>query len=308
MEGYSSNTNDFFLHSIVPIHIAVMSSPSSSSSTCHGRLAYVARRIRPGAQPSFQKDFEAWLAQDNPSRLSVGLAFPDPSDAHLLHLLVWDDNTTEEGADDVLLGPESDAFEEEDADGVLHVYGSGSATGGASNSTSTNRKLPPVHMQTPLAGYMRRRLPTTAASKDTGSLPLIGVFKRAIHSGKRDDLAQAFQRVCDIWYKTVPGILAAMVFPDPTDTGFVHDIRIFDDKASYDAHVDKSNPELTRAMEEWFSHYDTSIPHKGIMVAEDTSDPAMHTSSIKKRPVKVDFNVFHYGQGVCMGRCLHVTF
>jgi hypothetical protein len=101
---------------------------------------------------------------------------------------------------------------------------------------------------------------------------------------------ESFQRVCDIWHDTVPGILTAMVVADD-DANFVHDIRI-----------------LTMAMETWFSHYDTSIAHTGIMIAEDTSDPAMRTSSIKDRPVKVDFNIFHYGQGGCMGSCLNTDY
>jgi len=102
----------------------------------------------------------------------------------------------------------------------------------------------------------------------------------------------------------VPGILAAMVTSDPTDENYVYDIRIFADKASYDGHVDKKNAELVHAMEVWFANYDTTIPHKGAMFAEDTSDPAMHSSSIKDKPVKVDFHIFHYGRAGCMGRCL----
>jgi hypothetical protein len=239
----------------------------------------------------------------------VALAFPDPSDADRLHLLFWDCTTVTKEEENVnfvaLLGPESDAFVEDDddvADTVVRVY-SGNGGEGRSAPHSSHSAASKVHKHIALAGYMRPGRPPSSTTK-----PLIGVFRRATHPGRRDDLAKAFQKVCDIWHSTVPGILAAFVAPCLETDNFVYDVRIFADKKSYDAHVDKSNAELTKAMEEWFSHYDTSIPHKGVMVAEDTSDPAMRTSSIKKKPVEVDFNVFHYGQGGCMGRCLDAEF
>mmetsp|Transcript_56304 Transcript_56304/g.83703 ORF Transcript_56304/g.83703 Transcript_56304/m.83703 type:complete len:151 (-) Transcript_56304:351-803(-) len=134
-------------------------------------------------------------------------------------------------------------------------------------------------------------------------MPMIGVFRRAVQPGHRDELGKSFRPVCEIWHERVPGILGAMVFADPHDENMVHDVRIFANKASYDAHVDKSNPKLVKAMEDWFSHYDTSVPHKGIMIAEDTSDPATRTSSIKDRPVQVNFFVFHYGRDDnCIGQ------
>ena len=90
-------------------------------------------------------------------------------------------------------------------------------------------------------------------------------------------------------------LLAATVSRDPEDENTVHDIRVFADKASYAAHVDKSNAALTQAMEAWFDHYDTSVPHRGALFAEDTDDASLRTSSIKDKPVKVAFNQFHYG-------------
>ena len=50
----------------------------------------------------------------------------------------------------------------------------------------------------------------------------------------------------------------------------------------------------TQAMEEWFDHYDTSVPHRGALFAEDTDDASLRTSSIKDKPVKVAFNQFQY--------------
>ena len=60
-------------------------------------------------------------------------------------------------------------------------------------------------------------------------------------------------------------MLASTVSRDPDDENFVHDVRIFADGASYAAHVDKSNVELTKAMDSWFGNYDTSVPHTGAL-------------------------------------------
>ena len=130
---------------------------------------------------------------------------------------------------------------------------------------------------------------------------MIGFFRRAIKPGRLEELASSFQRVCDIWHENVPGMLAASVSRDPEEENFVHDIRIFADLASYAAHVDKSNKALTEAMEVWFDHYDTSIPHQGALYAEDTRDPSLRTSSMKDKPIKVAFNQFHYLEGGMIG-------
>mmetsp|Transcript_20115 Transcript_20115/g.47288 ORF Transcript_20115/g.47288 Transcript_20115/m.47288 type:complete len:278 (+) Transcript_20115:100-933(+) len=268
----------------------------SSSTTRHGLLAYGVRRIRPDTLPLFQRDFDAWI-ESRQRDLNVAFAFPDAADANLLHILFWT-----KGKDaGVLAELKSDALAKSDdvSDGLFHVFGSDSSA--ASEPARRSAVLRHTHHITSLAGYMRPG-PSEWAGK---SPPMIGVFRRAILPGKSEALAKSFKSVCDIWCATVPGILAAMVAPDPKDDNYVYDIRIFADKASYDGHVDKTNADLVRAMDVWFSHYDTSIPHRGAMfgTAEDTSDPAMHSSSVKDRPIKVDFNIFHYGKGGCMGRC-----
>ena len=84
-------------------------------------------------------------------------------------------------------------------------------------------------------------------------------------AGQLDALASSFQVVCDIWHASIPGMLASTVSRDPDDENFVHDVRIFADGASYAAHVDKSNVELTKAMDSWFGNYDTSVPHTGAL-------------------------------------------
>ena len=178
--------------------------------------------------------------------------------------------------------PASEAFAStvEDPD-TLDVYGSGQV-----GSVGVGVRL---SRNAPLAGFMRADHPGALGP------PMIGFFKRAIKPGHLEGLASSFQVVCDIWHEVVPGMLAATVSRDPEDENTVHDIRVFADKASYAAHVDKSNAALTAAMEVWFDHYDTSVPHRGALFAEDTSDPSLRTSSIKEKPVKVAFNQFHYG-------------
>ena len=290
--------NEIYTASTFDTHIEqIMTSQASeiSSTTRHGLLAYGIKRILPGKLPLFQRDFEAWL-ESRRAYLNAAFAFPEPSDEDLLHLLFWT-----KGKDaGVLEELASDAFAESDdkTDGLFHVFGTEAASA-AAKPVHRSAVLRHTYHPTTLAGYMRPG-PSGWAAK---APPMIGVFRRAIHPGMSEELAKSFQPVCDIWHTTVPGILAAMVASDPTDDNYVYDIRIFADKASYDGHVDKKNADLVRAMEAWFGHYNTSIPHKGAMFAEDTSDPAMHSSSIKDRPVKVDFNIFHYGKGGCMGRC-----
>jgi len=271
------------------------------ATTIDGLLLYGTRKLCPGTTEVFRKDFQAWIAKHREC-LVAALAFPDPSDDHLLHLVFWERQLESS----CVLRFKSDAFSNdsgEESIGVFHAYGSESLITPREPlaPTAAVRKLV---FHGSLAGYMRKG-PTAAST--AVDLPMIGIFRRAIQPGKQNALATSFQRVCDIWHETVPGILAAMVVADE-DNNFVHDIRIFANKASYDAHVDKSNSELTTAMDTWFSNYDTAIPHKGIMIAEDTSDPAMRTSSIKDKPVKVDFNMCHYGQGGCMGFCLDRDF
>ena len=267
----------------------------SSSTTRHGLLAYGVRRIRPDTLPLFRRDFDAWI-ESRRADLNVAFAFPEPSDANLLHLLFWTKGK-DAGVMDEL---KSDALAESDdeTDGLFHVFGT-DPSAVAAKPERRSALLRCTHHATSLAGYMRPG-PSEWAAK---APPMIGVFRRAVRPGQSESLAKSFQPVCDIWHATVPGILAALVAKDPEDENYVYDIRVFADKSSYDGHVDKTNADLVRAMEAWFSHYDTSIPHRGAMFAEDTSDPAMHSSSIKDRPVKVDFNIFHYGKGGCMGRC-----
>jgi len=228
----------------------------------------------------FKRDFEAWTART--PTLKAAFAFPDASDAALMHTVLWS------SGDLVGAGPSSAAFAStaDDPD-VLAVYGDGTATAADAGVRCV--------AHAPLAGFVRADHPGAAGP------PMIGVFERAIKPGRRDDLARTFQVVCDIWHATAPGILAATVSGDVAREDVVHDVRIFADAASYAAHVDKSNADLTAAMEAWFANYDTSVPHRGALYAEDTRDPSLHTSSIRDTSVEVAFHTFHYGEGGMVG-------
>ena len=260
----------------------------AAAKTC-GLLVHGTRRLLPGRVGVYKTDFEAWTAR-NGKGLNAAFAFPDPSDAELMHTLIWAKGDLR-GA-----GPRSEAFAStvEDRD-TLAVYGSGTVT-----STDSGVRC---ESHVPLAGFIRSGQEHPGAA----GAPMIGVFQRALKPGRLDELARTFQVVCDIWHATVPGILAATVSRDVADANVVHDVRIFADAASYAAHVDKSNAELTMAMEEWFEHYDTSVPHRGALYAEDTRDPSLRTSSIKDTPVKVAFNTFHYGDGGMIGDAPSLT-
>jgi len=79
----------------------------------------------------------------------------------------------------------------------------------------------------------------------------------------------------------------------------VHDIRIFANHAAYQAHVDKSDPELTAAMEAWFANYDTGMPFTGQLYVANTEDDGLRTSSIKSTtPVRTAMATFSFGEGM----------
>ena len=277
-----------------------------------GAVAYGIRCLS-GTDPSslrqFQTDFNAFINQ-HADCLHAALAFPEhrkDNSPTRLHIVLWHKTNDDDAIDASLNSLSSKAFDEspQEGDGVFHIFRKRSGTMHSSSKKQDNNIHKALQKEVDCAfleGYLRS---PSAKASDKADMPMIGVFRRAVQPGHRDELGKSFRSVCEIWHETVPGILGAMVFADPHDENMVHDVRIFANKKSYDAHVDKSNPKLVKAMEDWFSHYDTSVPHKGIMIAEDTSDPATRSSSIKDRPVQVNFFVFHYGQDDnCMGQVL----
>ena len=262
----------------------------SSSATARGVLVYGTRRIHSGSASVFKADFEEW-AQTSREHMNAAFAFPDPADVTRLHCVFWTSGDLHSA------GPatsEAYASASDDPD-MFDVYGEGQVLGPAGPALHCNKNLS-------LGGFIRDAS-EYAASSAAASRPMIGIFKRAIRPGQLDSLAASFQVVCDIWHKSIPGMLASSVSRDPVNENFVHDIRIFADSASYAAHVDKSNEELTRAMEAWFEHYDTSVPHRGALFKEapTAGGSANFKSSVKDKPVKLAFNTFHYGQNGMVG-------
>ena len=171
---------------------------------------------------------------------------------------------------------------------MMHVYG-----GWDASLQDTDPAVRHV-LHSPMAGYIK---PDGAGERGP---PLIGFTRRFVKPGRIDDLATSFQSVCDLWHAKVPGILAATVSRDPSQPNAVHDVRIFANHAAFQAHVDKSDPELTAAMATWFDNYDTSLPFTGelYMPGASAKDEGVRSSSIKDRPVRAGFSEFTYGDGM----------
>ena len=58
----------------------------AAAKTC-GLLVHGTRRLLPGRVGVYKTDFEAWTAR-NGKGLNAAFAFPDPSDAELMHTLI----------------------------------------------------------------------------------------------------------------------------------------------------------------------------------------------------------------------------
>ena len=88
-----------------------------------GLLLYGVRRLCPGTTELFRKDFQTWIANYR-EYFVAALAFLDPSDDHLLHLVFWERHNESSYA----LRFKSDAFSNENGGdesiGVFHAYGS----------------------------------------------------------------------------------------------------------------------------------------------------------------------------------------
>jgi hypothetical protein len=174
---------------------------------------------------------------------------------------------------------------------TMHVYGGWDA--GTRQLARMNAHGVEYHFHSELAGYMRQ----DGAGLD--GPPLFGFTRRRVLPGHVEELASTFEVVCELWRERVPGILAATVSRDPTDAHVVHEVRIMANHAAYAAHVDKSDTELSEAMGTWFGHYDTSVPFVGELYAADTSDEALHTSSIKPASTpRAQMASFHFGRGM----------
>lgn len=262
--------------------------PAGASETIP-MILYGKRRVRAAKLEHFKKSWAASATtafENNPSVKAV-FAFPDPADPLAYWHVLWSRDVASfcEPADSAQLY-ESTA---DDPD-TMAVYG-----GWTDATVAASASYPSVRFEfhETLAGYMK------ADGAGECGPPLFGFTKRTVKPGRLDALVKSFQPVCNRWYEKAPGILAAAVSQDKDDPNVVHDIRIMANWAAYHAHVDKTDEVLTAAMEEWFANYDTAVPFTGELYAEDTSDPALHTSSIRSQPVvRPLFATFHYGEGM----------
>lgn len=134
------------------------------------------------AARSCSKSFEGWSlsAARFHVELNAAYAFPDPSDPHLMHTVIWAKENLPQ------LGPVSESLvaTAEDPD-TFDAYGSGEVEHSAITAVRCN-----IHE--PLAGFMRDDHPGA-----TGP-PMIGFFKRRIKPGRLEALASSFQVVCDL--------------------------------------------------------------------------------------------------------------
>lgn len=246
---------------------------STAPVIIHGK-----RRIKPGMVAEYKERY------DDHSRDLFGrnadvkacFAFPDPDDDHAYWHVFWarDASHTRKFAWPLVEEASRFYYRDPEYPDIMDVFG------GWDKSTRQLAQLNAhgcqYHFHLPLAGFIK------AEGAGLEGPPLFGFTTRRVKPGRVDDLAHAFQPVCDMWQARVPGILAASVSRDRSDPHLVHDLRIMANHAAYKAHVDKSDAELTAAMATWFDNYDTSVPFAGEMYASDTSDEGLHTSSINR--------------------------
>jgi len=254
-------------------------------------LIHGPRRIKEGMVDQFKESYGAFARSlyDNDPNVKAVFAFPDKVDPLVYwHVFCSNDlSSFAEPAVDPAITTQlwttyTSTAKDQDS---LEVYGAWS-----DGVVKEIKKLPSVcyNFHDPLAGFIKEN------GCGQGGPPMFGFTKRHVKPGKVEELAATFQKVCDLWYK-IPGILAASVSRDKEDPSMVHDIRIFANYDSYLSHVDKTNIELTAAMEAWFENYDNSIPFTGELYVANTTE-AMQSSSIKSSTtVRPNLCMFHYG-------------
>ena len=277
--------------------MALMSSRDIGALLIHGR-----RRVKADMLDQFRESFDAYsrAARATPGMRAV-FAFAAPDlPASFFHVVWAKDVGSLKSAQsragtayERLLATYASTSEDPD---TLTAYGSCSELPRLTDESmqGADRTVSYV-LHEPMAGFMR------SDGEDQG-LPLIGFTQRHVQTASFTLLAPAFQSVCDLWFK-VPGILAATVSRDPNELNLVHDVRIFANHAAFQAHVDKSDPVLTSKMEQWFAHYDTSIPFKGelYMPSASTKDDAVRSSSIHDRPIRSGFSEFVFEENGIWG-------
>ena len=177
-------------------------------------LIYGKRRVNHGMAEDFEDEFNdhaAALYYDNPAHVKAVFAFADPyepnaywhvfmaRDASFATRLLWP------------LVEDQARFYARDANepDTMHVYGGwDSRTVGLAKNWGHGVRY---RFHRPLSGFIK------ADGAGLDGPPLFGFTRRRVKPGRVDDLAAAFQPVCDQWHAKVPGCLAATVSRDGTD-------------------------------------------------------------------------------------------
>ena len=242
----------------------------------HPVLIHGVRRVLPSKREAFVRAFcrhAADAISREGSTVKAIFAFPAEGEPCAYHHVMWS-----RGGVGVLpeAGSELESAYVNDSHDVLNVYGEGLEGGpslvAAFNGVSSNVRY---NFLAPRAGFIKSR-----GARVNGP-PLFGFFRRRVKPGRMQALLESFDAVCDIWRTQVPGCLCACVTQDPDDPeNFVHDLRIFADMASYAAHVDKSNLELSDRIARWFQNYDTTTPFSGALYGAGF-DAAQRKSSVE---------------------------
>jgi quinol monooxygenase YgiN len=259
-------------------------------------IIHGSRRIKESMEQKFKECYEAYAKsayEENPG-IKVVFAFPDPGDPLVYYHVLWCRDAATFAHDSARPPMTAELWTTyqstpEDQD-TLDVYG-----GWNDDVIEILKQTQSVHydFHKSLAGFIKQ----DGAGQQGPAM--LGFFMRSVKPGQIENLAELFQKVCEIWYAKAPGILCATVSRDPNNPNVVHDLRLFANYASYQAHVDKSNQELTDAMESWFANYDTKVPMTGELYAENTKQEGMQTSSMEKSPKpRSAFNEFNFGMGM----------
>ncbi|AUW06699.1 hypothetical protein [Vibrio campbellii] len=268
-------------------------------------IIYGKRRIKDGMLEEFKILYQAFsksVYESNPDVKAI-FAFPDKEDPLVYWHVIWV-KSANAFANDWDRPSESEPLwatyksTAEDPD-TLIVYG-----GWDKDTLAETQNIPCVRydFKKSMAGFIK------ADGGGEEGPALFGFTMRYVKPGQMKELGTSFQTVCNLWYEKIPGILMAAAFPDEKIPNLVHDLRLFANHSAFLAHVDKSDKELTEAMERWFENYDTSIPFSGQLYAASTKDDALHTSSIKSSSTpRAQLETFHFGKSGMLGQMPNMT-
>ena len=275
------------------------------ANTTNPIITYGKRRIRSEMIEQYRKRYQAFAQSvyDLNPEIKAIFSFPDKKDPSVYWQVVWVNSINNFSFNLVEQAKYSELQEtylstKDDPDSFL-IYG-----GWDENTVSESKSIKNIRFDflKALAGFMKED-----GAGESGSA-LIGFTVRHIKPGQLKELATSFQAVCNLWYEKIPGILMAAVFHDRHNPTVVHDLRLFSNHRAYLAHTNKSDKELSSAMEAWFENYDTSIPFSGQLYAANTEDEALHTSSIKRSSTpRAQLETFHFGEPSMLGIIPNMT-